>query len=187
MKYFAIYKPYGVLSQFTDRVGRKTLRDLYDFPAGVYPIGRLDFDSEGLLLLSDNKILTDFLLNPKYFHEREYYVLVEGVPTFEDLKKFASPIEIEGYFTRKAHASLLENFVPPKRIPPVRFRQNIIDTWISLILTEGKNRQVRKMTAKIGFPTLRLIRYRIKNITLGNLSPGEVRELTPGEIKKLSS
>jgi len=184
MKYFVINKPYGVLSQFSDDKGRKTFKDIFKFPKGVYPVGRLDMDSEGLLLLTDDKTLTDYLLNPVNKHEREYYVQVEGIPSKEDLDKLSKGILIEGKSTLPAIAKNI-NYNAEPRIPPIRFRKTIQESWISLILYEGRNRQVRKMTAKIGFPTLRLIRIRLKNIELGELKLGEFRELSPLEIKYL--
>jgi len=181
--YFKINKPYGVICQFTDRLGRRTLFNLYNFPKDVYPIGRLDFDSEGLLLLSNDKKLTDKLLNPKYKHEREYFVQVEGIPKSSELKKLEEGVIIQNRKTLPAIVKLLpENFKIEERIPPIRFRKNIPTSWLKIILNEGKNRQVRKMTAKIGYPTLRLIRTRICNIKLGDLKIGEVRELNKNEL-----
>ena len=185
MKYFALYKPYGVLSQFTGAEGKKTLAGLYNFPENVYPAGRLDMDSEGLLLLSDDKSLTEYLLNPENRHEREYYVEVEGIPTEEELRKLESGLIIEGKQTLPAKARLLPNIKIEARESPIRFRKNVPDCWISLTLIEGRNRQVRKMTAGIWHPTLRLIRVRIKNILLGDMKPGEVRLLSSTEVKEL--
>jgi 23S rRNA pseudouridine2457 synthase len=184
-KYFIINKPYGVLSQFTDEEGRKTLKDIYSFPKDVYPVGRLDKDSEGLLILTNDKSLTDYLLNPKQRHEKEYFVQVEGIPTKEDLKKLAGGVIIEGKKTLPANAKIISDPKIPERVPPIRERKNIPTSWISLTITEGRNRQVRKMTAAIGFPTLRLVRVRIKNIFLGNMSCGEVRILTIEEVSGL--
>jgi 23S rRNA pseudouridine2457 synthase len=184
--YFKIYKPYGMLSQFTDDAGRLTLANLYNFPVDVYPVGRLDSNSEGLLLLTNDKTLTDLLLNPKYEHEREYAVQVDGAPRKVDLEKLESGVVIESRKTKPAKVFFLNEFNQfPERNPPIRVRKNIPDTWIKLIITEGRNRQVRKMTAAIGFPTLRLIRIRIANIYLDNLLPGDVTELTSNEIKEL--
>ena len=185
MKYFALNKPYGVLSQFTQGTGRKTLTDIYKFPENVYPVGRLDMDSEGLLILTNDRSLTEYLLNPENRHEREYYAEVEGIPTEEELKRLESGIIIEGKKTLPAKARMLSNFKIEPRDEPIRFRKNIPECWISLILTEGRNRQVRKMTAGIRHPTLRLIRVRIKNIMLGDMKPGDVRVLSDAEVKKL--
>jgi 23S rRNA pseudouridine2457 synthase len=185
MKYYVLNKPYGVLSQFIGDEGKLTLAHLYKFPPNIYPVGRLDKDSEGLILLTDDKSLTEYLLNPKNKHEREYYAQIEGIPTEKELNKLQSGVIIEGKKTIPAKAKLLHviNIIP--REPPIRFRKNIPDSWISLTLTEGRNRQVRKMTASIGHPTLRLIRVRIKNLLLGNLKSGMVRLLNDSEIKKL--
>jgi 23S rRNA pseudouridine2457 synthase len=175
-----------MLSQFSDDAGRLTLSSLYNFPKDVYPVGRLDRDSEGLLLLTNDKSLTDLLLNPKYEHEREYAVQVEGAPRQVDLEQLESGVIIERKKTKPAKVFLLNEVNHfPERNPPIRVRKNIPDTWIKLIITEGRNRQVRKMTAAIGFPTLRLIRKRIANICLDNLLPGDVTELTSNEIKEL--
>ncbi len=185
LKYYILNKPYGILSQFTDKGGRKTLSDLFNFPKDVYPVGRLDFDSEGLLLLTNDKYLTDFLLNPKQKHEREYFVQVEKIPSEDDLGKLRHGVIIQNLKTLPAIVKKINEPSFPPRIPPIRERKNIPTSWISLTIIEGRNRQVRKMTALIGYPTLRLIRVRIKNIFLGNLLPGSVRELNQNEIEKL--
>jgi 23S rRNA pseudouridine2457 synthase len=186
-RYFIIYKPFQVLSQFTSEEGKKTLADLYDLPKDVYPVGRLDFDSEGLLILTNDTKLNHLLLNPKHRHEREYWVQVEGLITDQALKLLQSGITIS--IDGKEHKTLPcnayrfnEAISVSERNPPIRFRKNIPVSWVSLSLTEGKNRQVRRMTAKVGFPTLRLIRYRIENITLGDLAPGGIKELSKQEI-----
>lgn len=183
----AFHKPYGVLCQFTpDQPGQKTLAD-FGFPAGVYPVGRLDMDSEGLLLLSDEPGFNNRLLDPKTAHPRTYLAQVEGIPTLEtvaDLKR--GGILIQGYRTRPCQARRIEGEpeVAP-RVPPVRFRQAIPTTWLELQLIEGKNRQVRRMTAAVGFPTLRLIRVRIGNLDGTNLAQGEWRQLDSGEIARI--
>lgn len=184
-KYFVINKPYGVLTQFTDKENRPTLSSLYRFPKDVYPIGRLDMDSEGLLLLSSDKELVDYLLNSKNRHEREYYVQVEGIATAEAIMKLCNGVEIKGEKTLPAKAEIIEDPGFPERVPPIRVRKNIPTSWISLTLIEGKNRQVRKMTAAVGLPTLRLVRVRIKNILIGKLKSGEVRELDKTELNTL--
>ncbi|GAB4150855.1 MAG: pseudouridine synthase [Ignavibacteriales bacterium] len=186
-KYYSVYKPYGMLSQFSDEDGRETLKSLYKFPKDVYPIGRLDSDSEGLLILSNDKSLVDLLLNPKNHHEKEYFVQVEGIPDETALKKLAAGVTIKDYKTLPVKVKVIDEPELPERIPPVRFRKSIPTSWISLTITEGKNRQVRRMTASIGFPTLRLVRVRICNLKLNDLKPGEVRELTSAEIGKLKS
>ncbi|HKI76918.1 MAG TPA: pseudouridine synthase [Ignavibacteriaceae bacterium] len=184
-KYYILHKPYGVLSQFTDKEGRKTLKDVFNFPKDVYPVGRLDLDSEGLLLLTDDKSLTDFLLNPENRHEKEYFVQVENIPNEDDLENLRSGVIIEKKKTLPAKAKLIDDpgFAP--RVPPVRERNSIPDCWLSITITEGRHRQVRKMTAAINHPTLRLVRVRIKNLLLDGLKPGEVRELTKKEIMEL--
>ena len=185
--YYAINKPYGVLTQFTDGLGRKTLADLFDVPKSVYPIGRLDMDSEGLLLLSNDKRASDFLLNPKHKHEREYFCQVEGSPSAPELKKLAAGVLIEKRLTLPAKVKIIKQPEIWERDPPIRKRNNIPTSWMSLVISEGRNRQVRKMTAAIGYPTLRLIRVRIKNILLNDLKPGEIRQLNINEIEKLLS
>jgi len=184
-KYYIMHKPYDVLSQFTDKLGRKTLSSVYKFPPDVYAVGRLDMDSEGLLLLTDDKKITNLLLHPVHGHEREYNVQVEGVPSDESLKLLEEGVEISGNLTMPAKVKLLESVSFPPRIPPVRFRKTVPTSWLSIAITEGKYRQVRKMTARIGHPTLRLLRVRIENIVLGELKTGEVRELSSDEINGL--
>lgn len=186
-QYFILNKPYGVLSQFTDKLNRKTLSGFYEFPKDVYPVGRLDMDSEGLLLLSNDKEMVDFLLNPVNRHEKEYYAQVEGIPEEADLRKLEEGVLIEGKKTLPAKAKRIEDPGFPPRKPPIFPRKNKSVCWISVIVTEGRYRQVRKMTAAVGYPTLRLVRVRIKNIKLGNLIPGNVRELNQDEIEILKS
>jgi 23S rRNA pseudouridine2457 synthase len=184
-KYFTVNKPYGVLTQFTDDKNRPTLLSLYDFPKDVYPVGRLDMDSEGLLLLTNDKQLTDYLLNPKNKHEREYFVQVEGIPTKEALQKLCRGVLIEGKKTLPAKVRLVDDPNFPLRTPPIRERKTIPTSWISVTLIEGRNRQVRKMTAAVGFPTLRLVRVRIENLHLGDLKVGEVKEIEVSKIRSL--
>ncbi|MEO7099759.1 MAG: pseudouridine synthase, partial [Luteolibacter sp.] len=181
----AFHKPYGVLCQFTpDQPGQRTLAES-GFPPGVYPVGRLDMDSEGLLLLSDEAGFNNRLLDPKTAHPRTYLVQVEGIPTTEAVSRLAKGgLSIQGHRTLPCRARLLdaEPVVAP-RDPPVRFRQSIPTSWLELQLTEGKNRQVRRMTAAVGFPTLRLIRRAIGKLDGAALEQGEWRELTPDEIR----
>ena len=182
----AFHKPYGVLSQFTpDGSPNRTLAD-FGFPKGVYPIGRLDADSEGLLLLSDEAGLNTRLLDPEHGHHRTYWAQVERIPTAEALAQLAAGVKIQDYTTRTCNSWLLDPQpeVPP-RIPPIRMRKSVPDCWMALELTEGKNRQVRRMTAAIGHPTLRLIRVRIGKFELGSLTPGSWREIDTGERKLL--
>jgi 23S rRNA pseudouridine2457 synthase len=185
--YCIIYKPFNVLSQFTSQDGKHTLKDFFDVPADVYPVGRLDYDSEGLLILTSDKTVNHRLLNPLFLHEREYWVQVDGAITAEAIHKLEQGVDINAdgkmYRTKKIKASLFKIApIVPERNPPIRIRKNIPTSWIKLILTEGKNRQVRKMTAAVGFPTLRLIRHRIEKCSIEGLQPGEMRILTKGEI-----
>lgn len=185
----AFNKPYGVLSQFTpDCPGQSTLAE-YGFPPGVYPVGRLDRDSEGLLLLSDEKGFTDKLLNPRNRHRRSYCAQVEGIPDEAALRKLREGgILIQGYKTARCEVEIMGNKPDfPPRNPPIRDRKNIPVSWIRLQLTEGKNRQVRRMTSAVGCPTLRLIRDSIGSCQLGNLPVGEWKELNEEEIKLLFS
>ncbi len=180
----ALHKPYGVLSQFTPEPGSRwrTLAD-FDLPRGVYALGRLDADSEGLLLLSDEPGLNHRLLDPKHAHRREYWAQVEGQPSADALARLArGGIAIDDDHTLPCRARLLDPApaVAP-RVPPIRVRKNIPDTWLSLELIEGKNRQVRRMTAAVGHPTLRLIRVRTGTFQLGELPPGRWRELSDTE------
>ena len=180
----AFHKPYGVLSQFTaDGSPNRPLAE-FGFPKNVYPIGRLDADSEGLLLLSDEPEWNARLLEPRHAHEREYWAQVERLPTAETLQELSRGVVIQGRKTLPGWAWLIEpqpQIAP--RTPPIRFRKSVPDCWIGLELIEGKNRQVRRMTAAIGHPTLRLLRVRIGRLWLGDLAPGSWRELTPAERK----
>lgn len=189
LRYFIIYKPFQVLSQFTSTEGKQTLSDLFKVPPDVYPVGRLDYDSEGLLLLTNDKQVNHLVLHPTFAHEREYWVQVEGTITEEALTQLRKgvSISIDGKF-HQTKPALARVFAEPPNVPyrnpPIRFRQNIPTSWLSLSLTEGKNRQVRRMTAKTGFPTLRLIRFRIGTLTIGDMQPGEMRELDRNSFYK---
>ena len=168
-------KPYGVLSQFTPEAGHRALTE-FGFPPGVYAAGRLDHDSEGALLLTDDGKLVKRLLDPKFEHPRTYLVQVDGQITPETVKQLAKGVVIKGYHTTPCRAEMATT--PDdlwERVPPIRYRANIPTSWIRLTLIEGKNRQVRHMTAAVGFPTLRLIRVKIGDVTLDNLQPGEWR------------
>lgn len=180
--YFIIYKPYLVLSQFSAVEEKQTLATFFDVPKDVYPVGRLDYDSEGLLLLTNDKELNHRLLDPKFAHEREYWVQVDGAIDVHAVQQLENgvTINVDGklYPTKPCIASLFDKDpVVPERDPPIRFRKEIPAPWIRMILTEGKNRQVRKMTAKTGFPTLRLIRQRIEGLSLGTMQPGDLIRL----------
>lgn len=178
----AFHKPWGVVSQFTpDGSPNRTLAG-FRFPPRVYPIGRLDADSEGLLLLSDEARWTARLLDPKHAHPRRYWVQVEGIPDAAALVRLEQGVVIQGRPTLPCRAWLLEpQPAPPPRDPPIRVRKSIPDRWIALELTEGRNRQVRRMTASVGHPTLRLLRVRIGCFELGDLAPGVWRALGPAE------
>ncbi len=179
----ALHKSYGVLSQFTPEPGSRW-RTLADFglPKAVYPVGRLDADSEGLLLLTDEAGLNSSLLDPRLGHRREYWVQVEGIPDADALERLAHGVMLDGKPTRPALAWILDpRPALPARVPPIRARKSIPDTWIALELTEGRNRQVRRMTAAVGHPTLRLVRVRIGRFTLGALAPGQWRALSDEE------
>lgn len=189
-QYYIFHKPFRVLSQFSAEGEKKTLADYFPgISKNIYPVGRLDFDSEGLLILTDDKSLTHRLLDPSFAHQRTYWVQVEGSITPEALQQLQTgvTINIDGkqYRTKKAKASILPEPVEIiERDPPIRFRQNIPTTWIALTLTEGKNRQVRRMTAAVGYPTLQLIRQSIGKVNLDGLSAGEYR-LMDDSIRQL--
>lgn len=188
--YSIIYKPFQVLSQFSFDGDKKTLKDFFDVPKDVYPVGRLDYDSEGLLILTNDKKLNHLLLNPSFNHTREYWVQVDGKATDEQLKKIASGciISVDGksYKTKRCNANrMIEPPIVPERNPPIRFRKNIPTSWIKMELSEGKNRQVRKMTASVGLPTLRLIRFRIEKLTIQSMNPGDMTVFTQEQIYPL--
>jgi 23S rRNA pseudouridine2457 synthase len=190
-RYFLLNKPFGYLSQFTPETpGQLTLADLGPFPPDVYPVGRLDQDSEGLLLLSNDSLLNIKLLDPRHAHWRTYWVQVEGVPTVAALQQLRNGVDIrinkKTHHTLPARAKSLTLEAPiPERNPPIRFRANISTTWIEISLLEGKNRQVRRMCAKVGFPVLRLLRVQIEELALGDLPVGAVKEYTRSEIYAL--
>ncbi|HXB93502.1 MAG TPA: pseudouridine synthase [Puia sp.] len=189
-QYYIVYKPFQVLSQFTSSEGKRTLKDFFPVPPDCYPVGRLDFDSEGLLILTNDTALNHRLLDPRFAHDREYWVQVEGAFPEEAARRLEAGVTItvdgKPYRTRPCR---VERFpvapVVAERHPPIRYRAQIPTTWITIILREGKNRQVRKMTAGIGFPTLRLIRRRIEGVDLEGLSPGEMRSMNSTTIYSL--
>jgi len=176
-QYILFHKPYGVLSQFTSEDGARSLAE-FNFPKGVYAAGRLDKDSEGLLVLTDDGPMIEKLLNPKNEKEKTYWVLVERVPTLESLERLRCGLKIEDYTTKPAKVKILDP-VPQiePRDPPVRVRKSIQDVWLEIKIVEGKNRQVRKMTAAVGHPTLRLIRIKSGDFELGDLKVGQWRAI----------
>ena len=180
----AFNKPYGVLSQFTaDGSPNRTLAE-FAFPKNAYPVGRLDADSEGLLLLTDEPGLNTLLLHPSKAHQREYWAQVERVPTLEMLAEMAEGLLVQSRRSLPCRTWILDPQPSlPERTPPIRFRKTVPTCWIALELIEGKNRQVRRMTAAIGQPTLRLLRVRIGRLTLGDLPPGHWRILQAAERK----
>jgi len=191
-KYYVIFKPYGVLSQFSQaEPHHRTLADLgFNFPSDVYPVGRLDNDTEGLLILTNDKKLNHQLLNPSFAHSRSYAVQVDGQITKQAIKTLENRVSIRVgksiYQTMPASAKIL--FEGPdlaEREPPVRYRKLIPTSWLELTLVEGKNRQVRKMCAKTGFPVLRLVRIRIEKLLLDGMQSGDVKEISGQDLKKL--
>jgi 23S rRNA pseudouridine2457 synthase len=178
LRYFIINKPYKVLSQYTNEIGNKGLGSIFRIPKGIYAVGRLDLDSEGLLILTNDKKLNNFLLNPENEHKRTYHVEVEGTPSTAALNVLSEGISItiDGklYRTKKAEVRILKDYDFPERSPAVNRIKHPETSWIEVILTEGKNRQVRKMTAKVGHPTLRLIRVGIESLALHPLMPGQI-------------
>lgn len=182
-RYFLVYKPFGMLSQFSrESPGQITLADLdFTFPKDVYPVGRLDADSEGLLLLTSDKSLNARMLDPRFEHPRTYQAQVEGVPDEAALHRLQTGVDIQingkQHRTRPAIVRMLvAEPVLPERNPPIRFRKTVSEAWLELTLTEGKNRQVRRMCAAVGLPVLRLVRVAIGTVLLGDMQPGEVRE-----------
>ncbi len=188
-RYLLFYKPFDVLCQFTDDSSsdqkRRTLKDYVSVP-GVYPVGRLDQDSEGLLLLTNHGQLQHRLSDPKFQHPRTYLVQVERIPDKVTLQKLRQGVTVQNYVSRPATVTLLsEEPALSPRDPPIRFRKSVPTSWLEMTLTEGRNRQVRRMTAAVGFPTLRLVRIRIAHLSLAGLEPGSWRDVTPDELHRL--
>lgn len=188
MQYFLLYKPFQVLSQFTSPDGKKCLKDIIEVEKDVYPVGRLDYDSEGLLLLTNDASINHQLLHPSFEHKRTYWVQVDGAITEDALEILTKGvvINIDGkqYKTNKAVLKTLPNdILVPERNPPIRFRKSIPTSWVSIELTEGKNRQVRKMFASVGYPVLRLIRAQLGKYTIDKMQPADLLSLTEQEVK----
>ena len=189
LQYYLFYKPFNVLSQFSPEGDKKTLAHFFPVIAkDVYPVGRLDYDSEGLLLLTNDKALTHQLLEPRFAHRRTYYIQVDGLITDDALKQLAAGVKINingtAHHTKPCIAKRIDEPSLPERNPPIRYRKEIPTSWIALTLTEGKNRQVRRMTATVGFPTLRLVRYSIGEVTIEGMQPGGIIEMST-EVKNL--
>ncbi|MBS1772905.1 MAG: pseudouridine synthase [Bacteroidetes bacterium] len=192
LQYFIFYKPFEVLSQFSAEGDKKTLSDyLGHLSKDIYPVGRLDYDSEGLLILTNDKPLTHQLLDPMFAHQRTYWVQVEGEITDEAILQLCNGVMIningKQHKTKPAIAKKITAPSLPERNPPIRFRKNIPTSWIALTLTEGKNRQVRRMTAAVGFPTLRLVRYSIGRVNIDGLQSGDCIETNAAIKQKLFS
>lgn len=184
-KYVVFFKPYGVLAQFTGAEDQETLSS-FGLPKELYAAGRLDKDSEGLLLLTNDGVLIHRFLHPNFAHSRTYWVQVEGVITEAALQQLAQGVKIKGYLTKPAKVRFFTDPPPVgQRHPPIRFRAQIPTSWVEIILFEGKNRQVRRMTAAVGFPTLRLIRVALGNLTLFPLLPGGWREISGAKVRIL--
>jgi pseudouridine synthase len=185
--YIALNKPYDVLCQFRDTAGRATLKTLVPL-AGIYPAGRLDRDSEGLLLLTDDGRMAHRLTDPRFEHPKTYLVQVERVVDALALDALRRGVALSDGRTRPAQVDLLdEPPALPERTIPIRFRKNVPTAWLRLTIREGRNRQVRRMTAAVGHPTLRLVRVAVGPICLGELAPGQWRELTPPERAALKA
>lgn len=188
-QYYLFYKPFQVLSTFTSTEGKKCLRDYIHLSKDVYAAGRLDYDSEGLLLLTNDGGLIHRLLHPSFHHARTYYVQVEGIPDDAALASLRSGVTIRvdgnNYTTLPAKViAIPEPANLPERNPPIRFRKSIPASWLCITLQEGKNRQVRKMTAAVGHPTLRLIRWSVENISIDQLQPGQLKEISRNTLMK---
>ena len=187
MRYILLNKPYEVLTQFTDEHGRATLKDFVNVP-GVYPVGRLDFDSEGLLLLTDDKQLQHRLSDPRYKVPKTYWAQVEGLPPDLALNQLRQGVQIKDGLTLPAAVRALPEAATAAlwpRTPPIRYRASIPTSWLEISISQGMNRQVRKMCAAVGLPCLRLVRVALGELALSNLLPGEWRELGPAELATL--
>jgi 23S rRNA pseudouridine2457 synthase len=187
MRYLMINKPYGVQSQFSGEDAATTLKGYVPVP-DVYPVGRLDQDSEGLLLLTDDGPLAHRLTDPRYEHPKTYLVQVERIPDETALQRLRQGVEIQGVMTRPAEVRLLDEAPDlPERPVPVRFRKNVPTAWLEIRLREGRNRQIRRMTAAVGYPTLRIYRMALGPVSLGDLPPGLWRDLGADEVAALKA
>ena len=185
LRAIAFNKPYGVLPCFTDPAGRPTLADYIDLP-GVYAAGRLDLDSEGLLLLTSDGRLAHFITDPQHKLPKVYLAQIERIPNEEALEQLRKGIVLNGKMTKPAEVRLLPDDPQlPDRPVPIRFRKNVPTAWVEITLREGLNRQVRRMTAAVGHPTLRLVRVAIGPVALGDLPSGEWRDLTSRETSQI--
>lgn len=188
LKYFLFHKPYKILSQFTSVDGNRGIAEILDMPKDVYPVGRLDLDSEGLLLLTNDRKLNDALLNPRWNHGKTYWVQLDGEINDDAINQLQNGLElnIKGtvHKTKPAKVRRLDTPLLAERDPPVNIQKYPNTSWIELVLTEGKNRQVRRMTAKVGFPTLRLVRVGIEQLSLGDLAAGSVTMISRNAIYK---
>jgi 23S rRNA pseudouridine2457 synthase len=185
MPHIAFYKPYGTVSQFTPEAGHRPLA-AFGLPRGVYPAGRLDADSEGLLILTSDGRFQHLVADPSHGKEKTYWAQVDRVITEEALAKLRAGVTLGDGPTRPCRARLIEDPGLPPRVPPVRFRKTVPTSWAELIITEGRNRQVRRMLAHVGFPVLRLVRRAVGAVTLEGLEPGRWRELTQEEVRSFS-
>ncbi len=185
MKIIKFWKPFNVMTQFTDKEGRATLADFIKVP-NIYAAGRLDYDSEGLLILTDDGGLNSRLTQPKYEHPKTYWAQVERMPDKQALKTLREGVQLSDGLTRPAEVELL---IDPPRVPersvPIRFRINVPTCWLQITLTEGRNRQVKRMTAAVGHPTVRLVRWAVGNITLNGLTEGRWEDLEASEMIEL--
>lgn len=182
-KIIVFNKPYGVISQFSPNPPHATLKDYILLP-DVYPAGRLDADSEGLMILTDNGKLQAQISDPKYGKQKTYWALVEGTPNASQLRDLQNGIDLGGYITARAQVKVI---MPPdlwERVPQIRYRKTVPTAWLELTIYEGKNRQIRRMTAKVGLPTLRLVRVAIGGLQLGGIKPGQWVQLSYQEFTR---
>ena len=189
-RYFVIYKPYQTLSQFSAEPGKKTLKDWFSVPKDVYPVGRLDYDSEGLLLLTNDPSLNQMLLHPRNAHSRTYFAQVDGKIADQAIEHLKSGVVIQvngkPHNCKAANAYILDHEpILPERNPPIRFRKTVPAPWISITLKEGKNRQVRKMCAAVGAPVLRLVRMEMEALTIQGWAAGQIQEFTRDQLARL--